>query len=325
MKFTIALCTRNRPQMLSACIKSVQSLVIPANCQLHLVVVENNVNPECESLVHKLMKATPDLSYTYVQEKKLGLSTARNTSVDVAIETNPNWICFIDDDQTVWQSWLNAYREAIKTNSADVFTGPVNYTLPENILDEDLPTWYKMPSRKYNPAHLESLDSTGAGNTIAKVSYFNGQPDKFRFDDKFQFTGGEDSDLFIRLKFAGAVIRFVEGASVNEVIASDRIRIKWFLAKEFSKRNLIAKEHINVRKYWDSDKYRDTTLQFIREVIKRTFSGLLFLIWGILICLFSKRALRYIVKGLSKICWVIGVFSGLARINFNLYKNSEGN
>ena len=98
-----------------------------------------------------------------------------------------------------------------------------------------MPIWYKIPSQ-HNPSHLESLESTGAGNTIVKICYFDGKPDKFRFDDKFKFTGGEDSDLFIRIKFAGAVIRFVEGASVNEIISSDRIRNKVGFSKRIFKR-----------------------------------------------------------------------------------------
>ena len=226
MKFTIILCTRNRPQMLSNCIRSIQKLTIPSNCQLHLVVAENNANPDCEQLIKDLMKSTPSLDYTYILETKLGLPMVRNTSVETAIETNPDWIWFLDDDQIVGSELLTIYNEVIQSQAADVFTGPVNYILPENIRPENLPIWFKYPIPRHDHSHLKSLDSAGAGNTIAKSSFFNGQQHEFRFKEKFRFTGGEDTDLFSRIKYSGGIIRYVKDAVVDEVCRFGEIKFK---------------------------------------------------------------------------------------------------
>ena len=325
MKFAIAVCTRNRPQMLSNCIRSIQNLTIPSNCQLHLVIVENNENPDCESLINDLMNSTPDLNYTYVLEKTLGLSTVRNTSVETAIKTNPDWIGFLDDDMYIGRDWLTKFHNVIQTESADVYTGKLNYVLPDNMQPENLPVWFKFPLTQFEYPDDFIFDATGTGNTVVKAGYFNGQLRKFRFDEKFQFTGGEDYDLFNRIYKTGGVIQYVKDAVANEIIARDRISIKWVVSKEYSNGNLTGYGHVSQIGDWKSAKFWDQTLYLIREIVKRTFSGTLFFIWGVIIWPFSKRGIRYIVKGIKKIIWVFGLLLGFARIRFKLYKNTVGN
>ena len=238
MKFAIVICTRKRPKMLTTCVNSIHSLIIPPKCDIHLVIIENNEKPECESLIKNLMKSASHINYTYKLEKKPGLSTVRNTSLDVAIKFNPDWICFLDDDQFVERDWLTSYHNIIQTNSADVYCGKVNYVLPENIQLENLPIWFKFPFTQFEYPDLLVLDSAGAGNTTAKASYFNGRPYKYRFNEKFRFTGGEDFELFKRINDNGGVIQYVKNAKVNEVVAMERISIRWMIMKEFSNGNL---------------------------------------------------------------------------------------
>ena len=325
MKFTIALCTRNRPQMLTTCINSIKSLEIPLNCNLHLVIVENNENPDCKHLIQDLMKPSPQIGYTYCLEKRLGLSMVRNTSLESAINSNPDWICFLDDDQFVERDWLTSYHSIIQTNVADVYTGKVNYVLPNNIQPENLPVWFKFPFTQYEHPNLIILDSAGAGNTIAKASYFNGQPYEFRFNEKFHFTGGEDFELFKRITNSGGVIRYFKEAVANEIVAMERISIKWVIKKEFSNGNLTGFGRATKYGNWSTTVYWYKTLYLIREAITRSFSGTLYFIWGTVIWPFSPRSIRYIVKGLRKIFWAIGLFMGIARIRFKLYKITEGN
>ena len=324
MKFTIAVCTRNRPQMLSNCINSIKNLVIPSNCQLHLVIVENNESPECKSLINDLMKTTPDLNYSYILEKKLGLPMVRNTAVERAIEMNADWIGFLDDDQVVGSDWLIKFHNTILTGSADVYTGKLNYVLPENVQPENLPVWFKFPFTHYEYPEDFVFDATGTGNTIVKASYFDGQLQEFRFDEKFRFTGGEDYDLFNRITKCGGVIKYVKDAVANEVIARDRISIKWVVAKEYSNGNLTGYGHVSQIGNWRSAKFREKTLYLIREIMKRSFSGTLFFAWGLLIWPFSKRGIRYIVKGIKKVSWVMGLLLGFTKFRFNLYKKTEG-
>ena len=210
------------------------------------------------------------------------------------------------------------YYETIQINSADVFTGPVDQILPEN-----LPIWFKFPPA-FRFEHLSVMHSAATNNTIAKSCYFNGQRHEFRFNENFRFTGGEDTELFNRICNSGGVIRFVEDAVVKEIVAQERISIKWMLAKQFSNGNLAARGQITEFGNPKSTRYWVITKYFIQEIFKQSGSGIMFLLWGVVTWPFSKRSIRYIVKGLKKIWWVSGVFSGFVRIEFNLYKKIEG-
>ena len=87
---------------------------------------------------------------------------------------------------------------------------------------------------------------------------------------------------------------------------------------------LKGNEHIEQIGNWCTSKFWNKTFYLISEAIKRFFSGTFFLIWGLVIWPFSKRSIRYIVKGIRKIYWVIGLFLGFMKIRYNLYKNTEG-
>ena len=313
MKFTIALCTRNRPIMLKSCIKSIQKLEIPKSCDLHLVVVENNVNSECKALVSKLMTLTPQIKFTYILEKKLGLSTARNTSLDSAISTAPDWICFIDDDEYVKEDWLLNYFNAINSAPADVYVGPVDRIAPKNV-----PISYKIPS-KHREEHLTIQNSASTGNVIVKASFFNGLQHNYRFDEKYQFTGCEDIDMFWRIRMTGGVIRYVANAVVYETIPIERTTIKWALSKEF----LDGNNTLSLYSTYYGYKY--TIKKYSGELFERMYTGILLILWGTVSSPFSKRSIRYFVKGLKRYSWVFGFFSAFFKFNYQRYKKIEGN
>ena len=108
-------------------------------------------------------------------------------------------------------------------------------------------------------------------------------------------------------------------------VALERLNLKWLIAKEFSNGNLVAHGHIAKYGKLEQTKFWTATKQFIREVWTQSSSGILFFLWGIIILPFSKRSIRYIVKGIKKLCWVAGVLTGLAKFKFNLYRDPKGN
>jgi hypothetical protein len=53
------------------------------------------------------------------------------------------------------------------------------------------------------------------------------------FDERFGLSGGEDHDLFLRLRRQGARIVWADDALVFETIPADRIRVSWLLRRAF--------------------------------------------------------------------------------------------
>jgi succinoglycan biosynthesis protein ExoM len=57
--------------------------------------------------------------------------------------------------------------------------------------------------------------------------------DGLRFDPAFRDAGGEDTQLFREARRAGARIRWVEEAAVEESVPASRARVRWILARSF--------------------------------------------------------------------------------------------
>jgi succinoglycan biosynthesis protein ExoM len=58
-KTVIGLCTRKRPVMLARCLDSLRSQQIPPDHDMHLVVVENDVQPANKNAILQFAEASP--------------------------------------------------------------------------------------------------------------------------------------------------------------------------------------------------------------------------------------------------------------------------
>ena len=68
----------------------------------------------------------------YALEQRVGIPCARNRVIAEALLLNPRpeWLAFVDDDETVDPHWLQAMGSLAATTSADVVTGPSIPMLP---------------------------------------------------------------------------------------------------------------------------------------------------------------------------------------------------
>ena len=143
MKVVVTVCTRERPQMLRACLESLDAQTVPPEISLALVVVENDAVPRCAALISQMNKVGR-VPITYTFEPRLGIPIARNRALAIALELQPDWIAFIDDDETADAQWLANFVETAKALQCDVLQGPV-----EPIYPEAPPSWMKIPVRKH--------------------------------------------------------------------------------------------------------------------------------------------------------------------------------
>ena len=188
----VAICTRNRPQLLRSCLESVLGLVVPPRVQPCIVVVENDALPTCRCYVESCMREAPEpWKIVYGHEPNLGIPLARNLSVEIALGEDPDWIAFIDDDEVVDHQWLERMIGAAHELDCDVLQGPVEYL-------------YFMKSRVVRADGLA-----------------------LRFDEAMRFSGGSDSDFFFRAVDGGASICWVDDAFVREIVAAQRVSITW--------------------------------------------------------------------------------------------------
>lgn len=108
MRISVVVCTWNRCELLRSTLESMRSLVVPANQEWELLVVNNNSSDATDEVITAFQGFLP---LRRVFESELGLSRARNAGVRAA---TGELILFTDDDVLVDPNWMTAYIDALK-------------------------------------------------------------------------------------------------------------------------------------------------------------------------------------------------------------------
>ncbi|HJT38603.1 MAG TPA: glycosyltransferase, partial [Actinomycetota bacterium] len=112
---TVIVCTRERPEMLRACLKSVQAS-IPAASAVDVMVVEQGKPSAAEAC------ADIGLAATVISDAGSGVSRARNIGLRNA---RGNVVLFTDDDCEVPVHWVRDHLEALRQSDVDASFGRV--------------------------------------------------------------------------------------------------------------------------------------------------------------------------------------------------------
>ncbi len=215
LSFCMILCSRRRPALVASALTSISNLEIPAGVSFSVLLVENDTTPQYADIVYKFKDT---LSLHYEVEPEPGLTYVRNHALSSAEKMGVDWIGSIDDDVTISEDWLVHMVSAIrKYNDTQIFYGNwVRHNHP------DEPDWH--PSAfHYNPNPTGRKIMVSSFNNIAvKAVVFASDGMAVRFDHRFRFTGGEDSDYTRTFLERGGVIRSVHEARGDEYNSEDR-------------------------------------------------------------------------------------------------------
>ncbi|MBT8114542.1 MAG: glycosyltransferase [Arenicella sp.] len=114
---SIAICTYNRAQQLAICLASIDDFAESLNCDDEVIVIDNNSHDETREVVEKYSSSLP---IRYIFEPVQGLATARNAALKACKNSA---LLFIDDDTSISNSSLNAYRAALAEFPGSSFFG----------------------------------------------------------------------------------------------------------------------------------------------------------------------------------------------------------
>ncbi|WP_072016250.1 glycosyltransferase family 2 protein [Leptolyngbya sp. KIOST-1] len=109
---SVVICTRDRPQSLARCLRSLQGLITPAH---EIIVIDNAPTSEASQ---QLVEQFPGV--LYCREPRPGLSVARNRGIAIA---TGEIIAFTDDDVEVHPHWLEQLRTAFHNPRVMAMTG----------------------------------------------------------------------------------------------------------------------------------------------------------------------------------------------------------
>jgi len=122
MKFTIAICTYNRADLLEKTLLRLAETLAPGTNppEVEVVVVNNNSRDHTDVVIERM---APRLPLRRVFQPLQGLSNARNAAVEAA---RGDFIVWTDDDVLVADGWVQAYARGVQSYPQGlVFGGPV--------------------------------------------------------------------------------------------------------------------------------------------------------------------------------------------------------
>lgn len=222
MKVAVLVCTRARRKMLEDCVKSLFNLTVPPGVEPSLIVVENDTKPECQQYIQSLaLDGANPWRIVYGHEPNLGIPQARNRALKLALDHQPNWIAFIDDDEVVDAKWLERMLAAADEFGCDVIQGPVEYVYPEVV-----PDWLDEADTKQKQ-RAQQLRTAFTNNVFISSRILREDGWAMRFDETMRFSGGSDTEFFFRAADQGATIRWVDDAVVREIVVPSRMTMEW--------------------------------------------------------------------------------------------------
>ena len=304
MLVSICVTTYKRPQGLKRLLQGIAALTFDKvePPEIEVIIVDNDNQGVAAQICQEVESDFPWILKTGVEPQQ-GVTYGRNKSVNLA-DPQTDAIAIIDDDEIPLPNWLDELLWVQQKYQADVVTGTV---LPYFMGDE--PADWITKSGFFNPPRFKTGESRHVAftnNVLVRAKVLRQYNPVF--DNRFAFTGGEDSYLFMRLHKEGHTIVWANEAIVYDWFPSDRTKPKWILERVlhmYSIYSLLEKEL-----------YPSFTIQFIR-VLK----GIALIMIGIarlpLTLVFGKQgifeSLIYFYKG-------AGTFVGLLGLNRQEYK-----
>jgi len=299
-KVLISVISYKRPQSLKRLLMSLAN-INTYNLDCSILVVDNDCCGDNARVISEINSQVP---INLVEEKEQGIPYARNKAVEAFLETNDEYLVFIDDDETVDENWLQELLNAQKETNADIVSGKVVSRAEDSTIDKDLSFLHSN-----NKNNLDMLDKFYTTSLLVKRCVLENIVSAF--DVRFRYTGS--SDLHFSLKCIEQKYKavYAEKAVSYEWVQSSRINAKWVMKRGFR----------NGAGYTTSKLYIDNS---IKTYVHCLVMGAGRLSVGFTQILLTKKNIGGFYKALMRISSGVGSFAGLLGFNYNEYKKVHG-
>ena len=221
---SVCICTFRRPAGILRLLRSLRALD-PSSPRHEIIVVDNEATATAEPAIREAR--AEGLDVRYIVEPVRGIARARNRSLESAAG---EYVAFIDDDEEAAPGWLAELGREVVAAGADGGIGPVVPRFAAGV-----PSWmieggfFERP-RLPTGTRLD-FHQTRTGNALIRRRSLSAVPGPF--DERYDFSGGEDTDLFARLMTRGQWFIAVDSAVVYEHVTPARTTMRWLLRRRF--------------------------------------------------------------------------------------------
>jgi succinoglycan biosynthesis protein ExoM len=221
---SVCICTFRRPAGVLRLLRSLRS-PDPSTPRHEIIVVDNEAGSTAEPSIRQVR--AEGLEVQYVVEPVRGIARARNRSLERA---TGEYVAFIDDDEEAAPRWLvDLWGEVVRAG-ADGGVGPV---IPR--FSDGAPRWLIEGGFCERPrtatGTILRAKETRTGNALIRRRLLMALPGPF--DERYNFSGGEDSFLFARLIDGGHRFIAVDSAIVYEHLTPARTTVRRLLRRRF--------------------------------------------------------------------------------------------
>jgi succinoglycan biosynthesis protein ExoM len=228
----VCVCTHRRNRELNRLLESLVPAIASYAGAVTVVVNDDNDDGRARSVVEDVEARHPELTIVYTRSAAGNIAVARQTAVDAALATDPDWLAFVDDDEVVTPTWLTALTAVAAEHGCTAVTGPVHMTYP------DAPRW--LTDAPFGTLGIglgeegERSATCSTGNSLVAADFFLRNP-QLRFDARYGVTGGEDMMFFRTAVALGLDVRFSHRVAIRQIMPAERstlryqIRAAWWL------------------------------------------------------------------------------------------------
>ena len=231
IRISLVIATYNRAGSLAETLGSVAQQTLPAG-EWECIVVDNRSTDDTAVRFEAFAAGCPQLNMRRIYEERQGLSHARNAGIAAA---QGEYIAIVDDDERLNPEFLAAYAalfdsypEAMSAGGrviAEYETGRPRWMSPFTEQPIANPTDWGDRVRPFPRGHIPAGGNMAFRRTaFERWGLFN--PELGRVGTRL--IGGEESDLFARLREAGAPCYYVPGAVIGHRIPASKLTDDYF-------------------------------------------------------------------------------------------------
>ena len=303
---SVAICvlTYQRPAGLRRLLEAIGRLDPPLDGDdIEVVIIDNDASGSGAAVV-EAAAAVLAWPVRYAVEPDQGIPLARNRAVRES--DGSDFVAFIDDDEVPEPGWLNALLRVQRESGASVVVGPV---VPR--FERPPPGWVEQGRFFERPRFRtgERLGWATTGNVLIARNALSG-PEPF--DPKMRYTGGSDTQFFMRAKAEGHVFVWADGAVVMETVPASRMTTRWLVRREFRRGNTMS---LSLRSLDDRlvRRLRRAVMALVRvaQGLGQTVIGL-------------RRGRAGVVAGFRTASLGAGMLTGLVNIRYEEYRAHHG-
>lgn len=230
-KLSLIIATYNRAQSLLRTLRSVVSQSAAPELW-ECIVVNNNSTDNTAEVFARFAAENQGFDLKMVTEVKQGLSNARNAGITAS---KGEYVAIVDDDETLESSYIESYIEFFDSFPTAMAAGGAVRAEYES----HRPRWMSHYTERMiaNPIDLDVVvtlfpsSRVPAGGNMAfrreifdRVGLFNPRLGR----NGQSLIGGEENDLFARLRAAGELLYFVPNAAIYHHIPDAKLTDEYF-------------------------------------------------------------------------------------------------